>query len=189
MLTGLEHGPAEICDISGVFVVAADGTNFAIQRYSPPRQRVLVSETEAWGALMKYALLVDDDRHVLSITRRYLADAGFDVEISDGFPTAAFQLKAHQPDLLVVDVRLGEFNGLQLAILAREHWSKVPIVIMSGWDDPVLKHDAAQCGAVYMCKPFDSKGLLNAIRQAEEIAQVVPSTQNRTPKPIRASLT
>src|ERR1043165_416031 len=107
-----------------------------------------MSSGECPEVIMKRALLVDDDKHVLSITRRYLADAGFDVEISEDFLGATFQLREQKPEVLVVDVRLGEFNGLQLAIMARQRWSEVPIVIMSGWDDPVLREDAAQCRAV-----------------------------------------
>ena len=39
---------------------------------------------------------------------------------------------------MVADVRLGDFNGIQLGILAKNAWPDVRIVIMSGWDDPVL---------------------------------------------------
>jgi len=60
-------------------------------------------------------------------------------------------------------VRLGDFNGLQLAILARQRYPNARIVVMSAWDDPVLKRDAAQCGASYLVKPFNAPQLLTAI--------------------------
>ena len=50
---------------------------------------------------------------------------------------------------MVADVRLGDFNGIQLGILAKNAWPDVRIVIMSGWDDPVLRHEAEQLGASY----------------------------------------
>jgi DNA-binding response OmpR family regulator len=108
--------------------------------------------------------IVDDNPHVVSIASRWLSEAGYIVSASNDFLEATVQLQVEAPDVLLVDVRLGEFNGLQLAIRARESHPEAKIVIMSAWDDPVLKRDAEQCGASYIVKPFNEKELLAAIK-------------------------
>jgi DNA-binding response OmpR family regulator len=110
-----------------------------------------------------HALIVDDNPHVVSITERWLSDAGYSVATAYDFEDAARQLINEMPDIVLVDVRLGTFNGLQLAIKAREQFPGARIVVMSAWDDPVLKHEAEQCGACYIVKPFTGAQLLEAI--------------------------
>ena len=53
-------------------------------------------------------------------------------------------LRAATPDLLIVDIRLGEFNGLQLIMLSR---TQIPAIVISGFADPLLQHEARQAGA------------------------------------------
>jgi two-component system cell cycle response regulator CpdR len=119
---------------------------------------------------MKCALVVDDDSRVLSLTQRWLRAAGYEVVAFDNFKDARAEIHVRQPEVLVLDVRLGEFNGIQLGILAKEARSDAHVVIMSSWDDPVLQHEAAQFGATYMSKPFRAAELLEAVR-----AGVTPS--------------
>ena len=94
------------------------------------------------------ALLVDDDPAVVSIGRRWLTEAGYDVRTSTDFRDAVTELKT---------------NGLQLAHLARQFRASARIVVISGWDDPVLKREAACLGAPYLVKPFSASDLLTAL--------------------------
>jgi DNA-binding NarL/FixJ family response regulator len=71
---------------------------------------------------------------------------------------------------LVVDIRLGAFNGLQLALDARRRYPEARIVMISSWDDPVLRRDAEQFGATYVVKPFSAADLLAAIDRSPIIA-------------------
>lgn len=115
---------------------------------------------------MKRVLVVDDDRQVLSLTTRCLRGAGYDVVAADDFSEARVQIQVCEPSVLVADVRLGSFNGLQLGLLARELHTNVGIVIISGFDDVVLRRDSEQIGAHYLPKPFDPKDLLSVVERA-----------------------
>lgn len=117
------------------------------------------------------ALIVDDDPQVVKLTERWLTQAGYSVATSSGMMDAIEHVEQDRLDALVVDIRLGEFNGLQIAFKAREHLPHARIVVMSAWNDPVLRRDAAHCGAAYIVKPFSSSELLTAIRQEETLAQ------------------
>ena len=109
------------------------------------------------------ALVVDDDDSVLLIAARWLLEAGYMVTTAGSFEEGLKAVQQpHCPEVLVVDVRLKDFNGLQLAILARQQRPDTRIIVTSGWDDPVLRADAEQCGAAYLCKPFSCAQLLAA---------------------------
>ncbi len=115
---------------------------------------------------MKSALVVDDDKQVSGLLSRWLSTAGYDVKACDGFEDARQQITEGRPDVLIVDVRLKGFNGIHLAILARQLRSDSQIVVLSGWDDPVLRREANACGATYLCKPLKADELLGALEPA-----------------------
>ncbi len=86
---------------------------------------------------MKRGLVVDDDPHVSALAARWLEAAGYEVHTAATFSAA--KIRIDEPlDLLVVDIRLREFNGLQLAAHARATQPGIRIVVVSGWNDPVL---------------------------------------------------
>jgi DNA-binding response OmpR family regulator len=110
-----------------------------------------------------HALIVDDNPHMVSIARRWLRQTGYEVTTSSDFLAGLHHLQQEHFDTVVVDVRLGDFNGLQLAILAHDRDPQAHLVVMSAWDDPVLQRDAAQCGARYLVKPFTASQLRTAM--------------------------
>ena len=128
-----------------------------------------------------HALIVDDDPHMASIASLWLLEAGYSVTISYGLLEGVHHFQQDRPDTVVVDVRLGDFNGVQLAILARERDPNVRIVVMSAWDDPVLQRDAAQCGASYLVKPFNASQLLTAIAHPTMPAAHVSTCERTEP--------
>jgi len=107
-----------------------------------------------------HVLVVDDEPSVTSIVGAWLTEAGHRVTTATNFKTAQQEMKGAAIDAVIVDVRLGEFNGLQLAIMARGHNPTTKIVVISGWDDPVLKQQAETCGASYLQKPFTAAELV-----------------------------
>jgi DNA-binding response OmpR family regulator len=109
------------------------------------------------------ALVVDDDPQILTFIRHALEAAGHQVVTATQFKDAREQIARLQPAIVIADVRLGDFNGIQLGILAKSAHPEVRVVIISGWDDAVLRHEAAELGAVYLQKPFDATELLAAL--------------------------
>jgi DNA-binding response OmpR family regulator len=111
---------------------------------------------------MKRVLVIDDDRQTLDLVSRWLATAGFQVQTAATFGEGKLQMK-DAIDVLIVDVRLHGFNGLQLATKARTDHPGVRIVVVSGWEDPVLMREAAALGALFLTKPFGEEELLHAV--------------------------
>jgi DNA-binding response OmpR family regulator len=111
---------------------------------------------------MKHALVVDDDAAFAGLVAAWLEAAGYAVETAVDFATAKRRVSGPK-DVLIVDVRLEEYNGLQLAIQARSIDATIRIIVMSGWDDPVLRAQATAIGADFLLKPFDAEQLLRAV--------------------------
>jgi two-component system, response regulator YesN len=109
-------------------------------------------------------LIVDDDVSLLQALSRYLKDKGYDVLPCSTFEDAKQEITALRPDIVITDVRLGAFNGLQLALLARDVRPDARLVVFSGFDDPVLKEEARRIGATYLVKPVSGQDLMNALR-------------------------
>lgn len=115
------------------------------------------------GAPHRTVLVVDDDPHVLNVIGRMLLRGGYEPVLSGDFMDARMQIELRSPRFLVADVRLGEFNGMHLGVLARRLRPDVRIVFMSGWDDAVLRRTAEEIGGVYLRKPLKSADLLSAM--------------------------
>jgi DNA-binding NtrC family response regulator len=111
----------------------------------------------------RQVLLVDDDHALLRLVSAWLTGGGFTVVACDSFEAARRELALHPPDVLLTDLRLGAFNGLQLVILANAQQPHPLTVVMSAYDDPTLRDEAERCGARYLLKPFSSQAVLSSI--------------------------
>jgi two-component system response regulator YesN len=110
-------------------------------------------------------LIVDDDLPLLEALERAFKEANQQQVVAlASFQEAKSALRARHFDVLITDVRLGAFNGLQLAGLAREIHPDIRLIVFSGFDDPVLRQDAERLGGVYLVKPVTSSYLLTLIQ-------------------------
>jgi CheY-like chemotaxis protein len=109
---------------------------------------------------MASILIVDDDRATRIGLVELLEDAGHETVAVGSFEEAARILRSTPPDLLIADVRLGPFNGLQLVISSP---TPVPAIIITGFADPVLESDARRRGAAYLLKPVQPSLLLELV--------------------------
>lgn len=103
-------------------------------------------------------LVVDDDEAYVRGLAECLETAGYEAIAANTFEEGARALRQQSPDLMILDVRLGEYNGLQLT-----QTSRIPALVISGFDDPVLRADATAFGATYLVKPVGSEVLLALI--------------------------
>ena len=100
-------------------------------------------------------MIVDDDPVVLDAMQRLLALWGYSTIAFSRFDEARASLATQSPDALIVDIRLGEYNGLQLVHIAKRSNPSMAVVVVSGYDDLVLRNEATQAGAVYLLKPTE----------------------------------
>jgi two-component system response regulator PilR (NtrC family) len=100
-------------------------------------------------------VVVDDDPDVLTTLVKVLKTWGYDPVPFTRFEDARTFLSENAADILIVDVRLGTYNGLQLVHLVRQNHPEMRVVAVSGYDDPVLRAAAEDAGAAYFLKPIE----------------------------------
>ena len=115
---------------------------------------------------LKRILVVDDDRQVLRYLTELLQESGYDTVSCERFLDAKGLLATSRPDLLLTDLRLGAYNGLQLAIFARERHPGLPVIVLTGYEDPTLRDEAARAGATFLIKPVPRAILIEAVQKA-----------------------
>ena len=116
-------------------------------------------------------LIAEDETLIRLDVRRLLEAGGFEVcaEARNG-PEAVTLAREHEPDVVVLDVRMPGLDGVEAArrILAERH---VPIVMLTAYGYGELISRALDTGvAGYVVKPFTERELLGAVRAAVEEA-------------------
>src|SRR5690348_396577 len=109
-------------------------------------------------------VIVDDDdasRRALSALGTHL---GYRTQPFAAFEDARAFLSTSTPDALLVDVRLGAYNGLHLIQIAKRRNASIRAVAVSGFDDPVLAETAKEMGAGYLTKPVTADQIRAALR-------------------------
>ena len=119
-------------------------------------------------------LIVEDDNTNRAGLVQLLRAAGYDAIGAATFEQGRQLLTTENPDLLITDVRLESFNGLQL-IITRLH--SVPTIVITGFADRILETEAKHLGADYLVKPFSPSALLTLI--AEKLRPKVFDVERR----------
>jgi YesN/AraC family two-component response regulator len=123
-----------------------------------------MSEIERPADHLIQVLLVDDDSGVLHALEQALSDRpGQQITACSSFEEARKRLREQTFDVLITDVRLGAFNGLQLAVLARDVNPLTQLIVFSGFDDSVLRQEAERLGGTYLVKPVTTETLQSLI--------------------------
>lgn len=117
---------------------------------------------------MRTILVVDDEPDILKVIVFRLKKAGYEVVRATFGKEALDLLKAARPDLVVLDYRLPDMSGIDIAraMKAEDGLKDVPIILLtasSGEDTASAARDAAI--DVYMKKPFDPDELLGKVRE------------------------
>jgi DNA-binding response OmpR family regulator len=116
-------------------------------------------------------LIVDDDAATLSGLATLVEGAGYSTLSARDYAEARRLLLQLPVDLLVVDVRLGAYNGLQLVVFAQSLPSPPRAIVTSGFEDHVLEEEARHLGAPFLLKPIDPPRLLAQITATLEDPQ------------------
>ncbi len=114
--------------------------------------------------IVKTILIVDDDPDMREALSFLLSQDGYEVRAAeDGAEMFRFYEQGDL-DLILLDLGLGQDNGLELALQLRKN-SMVPIIILSGRNRDSDKVVGLEVGADdYVAKPFNSMELLARIR-------------------------
>lgn len=103
-------------------------------------------------------LIVDDDRSVLTVVKKYLIDKGYSVVMTDNGSEALLLVRDSKPDLILTDIDMPGLDGHAVCrVLKKEATSRsIPIIIMSGSkiDDKDILSGFEGGADDYVLKPF-----------------------------------
>ena len=115
----------------------------------------------------KLICVVDDNRTFQDLCVRILEPAGYECVGILEYERTVEEIKGIQPDLVMMDLRLGELDGLQVlnALDDDPEATGIPVVICTAAHDLVEMHRARlnELGCEIVEKPFNVDDLLNAI--------------------------
>jgi CheY-like chemotaxis protein len=113
----------------------------------------------------KKILIVDDDETILYILRRFFIGEGFEVLLAKDGLEALERLKAEDPALVLTDIKMPSFSGIDLIKFIRQNMKGIPIVAMTAY--PHLYSEKRNGNEVdaYFRKPFDINEMLSSIER------------------------
>ncbi|WP_367566408.1 response regulator [Lacrimispora sp.] len=111
-------------------------------------------------------LIVEDDKQIQSFIQYSLQTAGFPCLAVSAGEEALSCLRSGRVDLMLLDLGLPDFDGMEVIRSVRE-WSEIPIIVVSARDQDREKAVVLDMGADdYLTKPFSTTELLARIRVA-----------------------
>ena len=116
-------------------------------------------------------LIVDDERVFRVLAEEALTSEGFDVRQAPNLAKARAELARSQPDVVVLDRRLPDGDGMELLREERRVTGDGPLfVVVTAYGDIQNAVDAVQAGAVdYLAKPVQPTDLVMKLRKVIEV--------------------
>ena len=116
--------------------------------------------------------IIDDDEPVRRSLECLLSSQGFSTCSYPSAPAFVDSLARVVDGCVLLDVRMPEFDGLQLQAWLNERKFRLPVIVMTAYGEIKIAVRAMKAGAVdFIEKPFDSDYLLSAIEFAFDYAR------------------
>jgi CheY-like chemotaxis protein len=137
--------------------------------------------------LARKILLADDSVTAQNMGRRILSDAGYDVITVNNGSAALKKIAESKPDLIVLDVYMPGYGGLEVCQRLREapETARIPVLLTVGKLEPFKADEARRVRAdAFIVKPFEASELLTALTKLEDkiVPQSQPTRQSRFAK-------
>ncbi|WP_210106912.1 MULTISPECIES: ActR/PrrA/RegA family redox response regulator transcription factor [Rhizobium/Agrobacterium group] len=111
-------------------------------------------------------LIVDDDAPFLRRLARAMESRGFQVETAESVADGIARSRARPPKYAVVDLRLGDGNGLDVIEAIRQQREDTRVIVLTGYGNIATAVTAVKLGAVdYLSKPADADDVYAALTQ------------------------
>jgi len=139
-------------------------------------------------------LVVDDDAMVRESCRRIFSERGFDIETAASGEEGLDRAIHGYFDCALVDLKMPDMDGMELARNVRENRSNVNVLIITGYGSVDSAAEAVRLGiSDYVCKPFTPEEISEAVDRAmaspspppaaTSIDRLVDEIKESAPKP------
>ena len=127
-------------------------------------------------------LLADDSVTAQNMGRKILADAGYEVITVNNGSAALKKIAEQKPDLIVLDVYMPGYSGLEVCQRLKEasETARIPVLLTVGKLEPFKPEEAKRVRADgFIVKPFEASELLSALSKLED--KIVPRAETSKP--------
>jgi two-component system response regulator RegA len=116
------------------------------------------------GMADRNLLIVEDDKAFLERLARAMEARGFIVRTSETVADGLAQIARSAPAFAVVDLRLGDGNGLDVVSALKRQRPEARAIVLTGYGNIATAVTAVKLGAVdYLAKPADADDVVNAL--------------------------
>ena len=119
-------------------------------------------------------LIVDDELMVRRVLGDALTRAGYAVELAGSGHEGLQRLHSPGIDLLLLDLFLGDLDGVEVMQEARQLWPQLPIIMLTAHGSLSSAISAVRCGAAdYLLKPISVETLRESVARVLEKSTAV----------------
>ena len=113
-------------------------------------------------------LIVEDDKSFLQRLARAMEGRGFAVTTAESVAEGLIHLETASPAFAVVDMRLGDGNGLDVISALKRRRPDARAIVLTGYGNIATAVNAVKLGAIdYLAKPADADDVVNALLALE----------------------
>lgn len=129
------------------------------------RQTCDATRNWSWDRSMKRStiLCIDDESTGLTLRKMLLESEGYSVLLAPGGHEGLVMLQSSRVEAVILDYRMPQMSGDEVALEIRKRWPSIPIVLLSGYPQDVPEEMLNQVNA-FVWKGGDPGELLTAIR-------------------------
>ena len=111
---------------------------------------------------MVSVLVVDDERDIREAVAEVLRDEGFEVHDAPDGAEALRQLRAHRPDVVLLDLMMPGMNGWEFCAARKcePELSRIPVIVISA-----LGRVSGVDAQAFLQKPFELEALVSTVRR------------------------
>ena len=123
-------------------------------------------------------LIIDDDKDMCLVLKRFLSKHGFEAIEANSGKKALEILEGTNPDLILCDFKLEDMDGTTILKNIKDKLPAVPVIIITGYSNIKTAVEVMRLGAIdYVTKPLLPDEILVTIKRAlKEPAPVVTQT-------------
>ena len=115
----------------------------------------------------KNILAIDDEQIVRMCCTRILRAAGYDVDTSNGGPSALQMIKEKRYDVVLTDLKMPGMDGIDVMVELKKKMPDAKVIVVTGYSTTETAARAMTMGAWnYLEKPFSPETLLAVVREA-----------------------
>ncbi len=124
-------------------------------------------------------VLIVDDQKILQDGLKAILETDSDIIVvstASSGKAAIEIIESSRPDVILMDIRMPELNGVECTKLIKQRWPKLAVLVLTTFNDEDFISDALRYGASgYLLKDISGEKLIQAVKDAYNDEIVLPS--------------